>query len=292
MPIRAKTNRYPGVNPHLNSWLQRSGDRWRSFHGKHITYMAEILDTALHEGYYTRDEASLNIGRIDLQSGDNNDESTIPDVSIYREQGQKSDKTSAPLSTPTLTLPLPKPVEPFNEPRAVVIYRVGDTDDEPITRIEVLSPANKPGGSYYGTYMKKRELTLKSGLCIVEIDYLHEGAPIVAQIPNYAAQDDHSLPYHILISVPRPTYSDGFTHVHSAGALEALPTLPLPLAGDDTVIVDFTVVYNRIYEAVRQYRTVVAYEQEPGNFAAYRPDDQAKILAQMAKIAAEHSSNT
>ncbi|MEO1667902.1 MAG: DUF4058 family protein [Chloroflexota bacterium] len=280
MTLRAKTNLYPGVNPHLNSWLQRSGDRWRGFHGKHITYLAEFLDSVLPEGYYTRDEASLNIGRIDAP------EITVPDVSIYREREQETRPTDAQRRTPTLTLPLPTLTDTMNEPRALVIYRVRDTDDEPVTRIEVLSPSNKPGGSYYGTYMKKRELTLESGLNVVEIDYLHETSPVVTEIPDYSAGATGAYPYHVLVSVPRPSYAKGYTDVHSVALMEKFQPLAIPLLDGEWVNMTLNSVYNRIFEAVRQYQTVVDYAQEPDNMAAYTEEDQQHIRVHMAKIAA------
>ena len=58
---------------------------------------------------------------------------------------------------------------------SLIIYRVEPSgDDKPITRIELLSPSNKPNGSHYQKYISKRQYTLRSQLNLVEIDYLHE----------------------------------------------------------------------------------------------------------------------
>ena len=69
----------------------------------------------------------------------------------------------------------------------LVIYQAGEGSvlGRPITRIELLSPANKPPGSHHEQYMVKRLETLKSGLRLVELDYLHESHPVIQALPSY-----------------------------------------------------------------------------------------------------------
>jgi hypothetical protein len=49
MSIRSEKNLYPGINPHLNSFLQQKGGGWQSFHKDYITYLREALDVLLPE---------------------------------------------------------------------------------------------------------------------------------------------------------------------------------------------------------------------------------------------------
>ena len=78
-------------------------------------------------------------------------------------------------------------VDPEDALAGLVIYQSGEGDPpgRPITRIEMLSPSNKPGGSHHQVYFVKRALTLKSGIRVVEIDLLHLSPPVDAALPSY-----------------------------------------------------------------------------------------------------------
>ena len=86
-------------------------------------------------------------------------------------------------------------------PVAVLIY----AGSKPVTRIEMLSPANKPGGSHFRDYATARDRALDAGLRLVEIDLLHERPPITTEIPSYRLGEADAYPYSILVSDPRPT---------------------------------------------------------------------------------------
>jgi hypothetical protein len=59
MPIHSKTNLYPGINAHLNSFLQQEGGGWESFHAEHIIDLRRVLAQTLPRGYYAVAEKSL-----------------------------------------------------------------------------------------------------------------------------------------------------------------------------------------------------------------------------------------
>jgi hypothetical protein len=59
-----------------------------------------------------------------------------------------------------------------------------------VTRLELLSPANKPGYAAYHAYRQKRIETLLTGVPLVEIDYLHETSPIQDRVPVYPDDAD------------------------------------------------------------------------------------------------------
>ncbi len=171
---------------------------------------------------------------------------------------------------------------------SVVIYR----NEEPITRLEVLSPANKPGGSHHTTYLTKRDEGLHAGLKLVEIDYLHQVRPLDPRVPSYPDHHPHALPYHIAVSDPDPTLREGRTQIYGTGVVEPLPAINIPLRNQDRVQVNIGMIYNRIFEATRRYGEIlVDYSQVPVNFEAYTEADQAAIRAHMTQIAANRSSN-
>jgi hypothetical protein len=75
-------NPYPGVNAHLNSWLQRADHAplWAGFHQSLITCLAEMLNESLPEPYVALIEKSKQVPS-DLPEGD-----SVPQaVAIYED---------------------------------------------------------------------------------------------------------------------------------------------------------------------------------------------------------------
>jgi len=97
---------------------------------------------------------------------------------------------------------------------AVTIYQIeaNKLPGTPVTRIEVLSPANKPGGSHYLRYREKRRETLKSGLNLVEIDYLHQRRPVLPALPSYVDGEAETYPFLVFVSVWPQLHKDRATH--------------------------------------------------------------------------------
>ena len=283
MPIRSKTNLYAGINPHLNSALQQKGGDWRSFHSYHIIHIAEYLNQHLPDAYVAKPEKSLQIGTYDGESLPIRASSPQADILISREESPITGQTPDTMQTdtPVLTLPMSLYVDSDEEFDSLVIYH--ERSGEAVTRLELLSPANMPKGSHYGEYLRKRYQTLKSGVRLVEIDYLHKNDPITDQIPNYQQGDVNANPYHIIVSDPRPTFEDGKTDVYSFGVLDKLPTIDIPLDGDDIVIVVFSTIYNKTYTERPFWRTV-DYSEEPLHMENFNADDQQAIRDMMSKI--------
>lgn len=295
MAIQSDKNLYPGINPHFNSRLQRRHGSWRTFHNRHIIYLTNAIQPLLPEWYYIADEESLQIRTYDAGTDMPLEKPglTIPDVTVYRAGGASDQPELNPVETPTLSLPLANILdEPEEYITSTVIYRMESADDTigiPVTRIELLSPANKPSGSDYHQYVSKRTDTLYSGLRLVEIDYLHERRPIMGAIPSYPDRHPDAYPYSIIISDPRPTFLEGRMNVYGFGVLDPLPSVTIPLDGADTVKVDFGAVYNQAFASLKLfYRVLTDYSQEPERFQSYAPADQERIRQHMAAIAAQH----
>ncbi|HLA42282.1 MAG TPA: DUF4058 family protein, partial [Aggregatilineales bacterium] len=197
MPIYAPENLYPGINPHLNSFLQHEPGAWESFHAELVIQTRIILDSQLPPGYLALAEKSLQI-------------SEMASVAFNAVPG-KGARLCALTVSGILTSD--------EQLKGVVIYQAGEgsTFGRPITRIEVISPANKPGGSHYPRYVEKRLETLRSGLRLVEIDYLPESGSLMHSLPSYPGQDDDAYPYVIIVSDPRPEFEKGRVKVYGFG---------------------------------------------------------------------------
>ncbi|MEM6528919.1 MAG: DUF4058 family protein [Chloroflexota bacterium] len=191
-------------------------------------------------------------------------------------------------------MPLTYKVEKDDELPATVIYRVeeGKFPGTPVTRIELLSPANKTGGSHHATYRQKRRESLKSGLRFVEIDYLHERAPVIAEIGSYAAQEPDSYPYHVIVTDPRAFLEQNQVQVYGVRVLDPLPHFAIPLDEQDVIAFDLNAVYHHTYSTLAGFHGFIDYAELPANFTAYTRADQQAIRVHMAKIAAERGDGS
>lgn len=155
---------------------------------------------------------------------------------------------------------------------------------KPITWIELLSPTNKPGGSGFLQYSEKRNLTLRSGIALVEIDYLHESRPVLSRLASYPDGEPKAYPYIILVTNPRPSLQDGQSNVYGCGVDERLPLVDIPLSGDEQVTLDSRSVYNQSFSSLASYSRRVDYERAPDRLDSYQPGDQERIRRRMAAV--------
>jgi hypothetical protein len=277
MSLSERGNPYSGINAHLHSALQSKGGAWESFHSAHIGHLTEALDARLPPGYYALNEKSLQLSLIDLESGLERRSPTRPDIAIYERGGGGFRQQAG--SSPTLTLPLTATLVEDEPLRAVVII---NARHQPVTRIELLSPANKPGGSHAPQYRLKRGETLKSGVALLELDYLHESPPVIPGVGAYS--DGDGPPYMIMVSNPRPSWEVGITAVYGFFVDQPCPTLDIPLLDGEFITLDFNAVYQTTFASNRYYHIVIVdYDQLPARFEMYQPDDQARIRAVMTK---------
>ena len=244
MPIHARKNLYQGVNAHLHSYFQQEGG-WESFHAVHIVHLLEAVQELLPTGYRAFAEKSLQLSIFDPDTGDE-------------------------------TLVEPEYL------RAVVIMH-GDSFGryKPVTRIELLSPANKPPGSHANQYQVSRAETLLSGIHMVEIDYLHERRFPVERISSYPDRALGSLPYNFLVSLGEREERQGQVLRYGCAVDETLPLIPIPLL-KGALKLDLNGVYKRTFGSNPAYgEDIVDYATLPLGMHTYSEEDQARILKRM-----------
>jgi hypothetical protein len=292
MPIRSRQNQYRGINAHLHSVLQADAG-WDSFHTNHIVDLGRAINSQLPSGYLVDVERSLQIREFNPDTGERSFRQRKPDLTIYDVQS-----TSRTITTPksggavaTLIQPLVETMSITDEAfySSVVIYEQQDDRSfgKPITRIEVLSPTNKASGHGYFQYVDKRQAALKSGLRLVEIDYLHESPSPIGGIPVYP-HERASFPYTITVSNPTPSIREGLSETYEFAVDENVPTIPIPLAHNEILLVDFDAVYTQTFSSLSAYSYLVDYEQAPVNFERYSPSDQERIKRRMEAVRLAH----
>jgi hypothetical protein len=113
---------------------------------------------------------------------------------------------------------------------------------EVVTVVAVLSPGNKRSGSIgRRKYLHKRRQLLASDVNLVEIDLLRAGlrCPTVEPLKGNA---DHCV--MICRGLERPR-----AEVYEWGLQHPLPTIPIPLAGEDAdVALDLQAAFNAVYD--------------------------------------------
>jgi hypothetical protein len=170
--------------------------------------------------------------------------------------------------------------------KGLAIYRMeGDAPTEiPVTRIELISPSNKAPHAYYRQYLSNRLDTLKAGVALIEIDYIHQRRPLLPNFPSYAQGDPHSFPYMVLSSNPRSPEGSGSFQCYGIGVLDPLPRMTIPLLDNEPIVLDLGAVYRRTYESRRRYALRVDYGVDPVDVERYTSNDRAKIQTFLAQV--------
>ncbi|MDX1992356.1 MAG: DUF4058 family protein [bacterium] len=293
-PVRSIRNQYRGINAHLHSLWQAEGG-WNSFHRRHIGDLAGILrGLLLPLGYDADIEQALQIRRLDKPITRPESDVTIYDLNRERAY-QPPVQTMA--STAELVMPLQAALltqEELSEKDLGAIqirrYTSGSgISGDPVAWIELLSPSNKPGGQDALAYQEKRLRILESGLVVVELDYLHQSAPALKNVPIYRARGGQALdiaahPYRIVVYEPRPDFLSGQVRSREFDVDQLLPTVNIPLSGSDVLAFDFGVPYRKTFEEMYYGLRFVDYTQFPLNFDRYSEVDQARIVARMLAV--------
>jgi hypothetical protein len=284
MAIHSRQNLYRGINAHLHSYLQNMQGTWRSFHSEHVIDLRKAIGRALPPGYIALSEQSL---QIEVNPSQPRPLTVIPDVLIASSANVTPQPVPAGGAVP-LAMPLLATMPELDEEglSAVAIYKSDSSGElgRPCTVVELLSPANKPPQANYEYYRRKRIELLRSGLRLVEIDYLHETRSPIAGLASYVDRQPNAYPYTILVSDPRPTLQEAQALLYGFHVDEPIPVVPIPLEGTDVVTLDFGAVYNTTYTDRELHESLIDYEQLPIRFDIYSADDQARIRARMQAI--------
>lgn len=295
MPLHSRKNQYIGINAHLNSALQDEVAGWEGFHGSLISHLAELLDRLLPAGYLVDIQQSLQLREYHPDTGEpiaDRAATLKPDLLVRgepRERALAVPDPSHPATRPAMTLSVADTLglDPalYLSAISVRVFEAGNQIGDAVTWIEILSPSNKPGGSGFWQYVQKRADVLRGGLALVEVDYIHERPPVLAAVPDYTRRAASGFPFTLIVSDPHPDLIAGQTAIYGFRVDDPIPTIDLPLRGEDTVRVDFGAAYNETFAGLRAYSARVDYEQLPTNFDRYDATDQARIQARMAAVA-------
>lgn len=233
-------NIFEGINPILNEKLLR--ENWQELHNLYLADMLKLLRADLtHKGYTVGLEESVQVYRM----GDD-PIAYRPDILISRlsHPPTPSIQPQNRQIYATEVLPITDMLISEEVPNimAVVIRKRGQ--NKPITWIELLSPTNKLPNHVFYDYQFKRDDIVKSGICYIELDFIHTQPPTSQKITQY---QQGGFPFHGIVMIPRPTIQEGHILLYHFGIADKIPTITIPLDGEDTHLFDFNMVYQKIF---------------------------------------------
>lgn len=283
MAGRVASNRYPGVNPHLNSILQTPGSDvlpsgYHSFHTAYIAQLMFHLNERLPSGYRAQVEQSFQRVAVDSYGSE---QTFTPEADVLvRGAARMGKAASGKFLVPTWEAAVEDTVDPLESLKAVEIRQTGT--NQVVACLELLSPANKAGASYHSVYRGRRARLIHAHVTLVELDLLHETPPIIPHHPRYP-QDSGSHPYYYI------AVTSDRARVYGFDVMQPLPRLTLPLLDDEQVLCDFDAVYRRVFEVGRLGEDL-NYTRPPLRLHTYSAADQQRIQAHMAQLAHEQES--
>lgn len=229
---------FPGMDPYLEG-----PESFQGFHAGFIIYLIEALQSRLPQPYYAVAAERTTIGttRAHIE----------PDASIIREEVPTPRDRSGGVATAEAVATEPVvvsvPRHALRETYLELYTRKAD-EEQLITVVEVLSPANKtPGDGNRSLYVRKQHQVLESQVHLVEIDLLRGGTHTTAVPLDWLRLNVPVYDYHVCIH-HFDNLEDFFVYPIYLGG--RLPSIAIPLLpGDGSVTVDLQAVFTRTYDA-------------------------------------------
>ena len=204
------SNPFPGMNP----YLERAAV-WHDFHDTFCLILRRALLDRLGDRYDAAYDDHVWIVEPDEVSV------RRADVHVTGEGGSSQPAVADDLTACAVIM------EPHAEELREAFVEIRDrSDGRVVTVFELLSPTNKRSGANRQDYLAKRSAYLRSDTHLVELDFLRGGPRMpfggLPECDYYAA---------VSVAAERPR-----ARLWPLRLRDRLPTIPVPLAGDDPAI--------------------------------------------------------
>ena len=246
---------FPGMDPYLESPVH-----WRGFHAGLIFCINEALNAQLPPGFVSNIDERVYLVQPER--------ALYPDVVLLQR----------PAAVPAPPVPggggVALAVREEDAPLLLTVYSdemregfievrtVGGDEEQVVTVIEVLSPANKaPGSEGRDPYVRKQEQLLRSDVSLLEIDLLRSGAHTIA-VPHAALQAEFGT-WDYLVCLHRGGQRWDFEVWRSTVRARLPRGVRIPLTDEHPdVLLDLQAAFDHAYDA-GPYKRRVDYRKEP-----------------------------
>jgi hypothetical protein len=241
---------FPGMDPFIE------GQRWRDFHTRFVTVLSEMLMPQVRPRYVVEVEQYVYLARED----EDPDRLIEPDVAVVETSLEPIASLRSASAAGLVATPVIHTVHVSRRLRQAFLTIRNHQWQNVVTVIELLSPFNKKAGEGHTEYLVKRSNIVHTPANLVEIDLLRGGQRLPTREPLEPADF-----YAFVCRKERLPQVE----VYPWTLREPLPTIPVPLAGDDPDVplelqAAFTTTYDRAgYDYALDYRRPVEPPLEP-----------------------------
>lgn len=284
-----RKNPFKGINPILHTILQdtskspdpkiSNASLWPAFHSQHLTHLADAIQSVLPPGYAALQEVGLQISEPDFGASRN----PVPDLSVWQLNRPRLGTGSGGVMVLEAPAPYVIGLNDLEYSLERIIFSIGIypgvsshmRSGRPVTRIELLSPSNKPGSGGSAIFLKNYITALKSGTSVIILDYLHETPSPLTMIPRYP-DEAGSHAYNVSVADARTEAKD--TRIYGFDVDSPIPALTIPLADEDNLKdFNFNAVYQYTYER-GPWSGIVEREGKIERWYSYNRADQDRII--------------
>jgi hypothetical protein len=264
-------NPFKGVNPIVHTLFQIQGVKLKhkAFQAMYITHLSDMLNQQLMEShYFAMPEDSVSVTGRDV----------YPDVVVEGDESEL-EFSSVGVSSPDLVIEIPRIAV-----NVLITQKQGNTV-RPVTAIELLSPTNLDRTSRIDEFNAKHQQLLAHGLNVVTIHLLHMFLPTLEDIPRYPDNPD-SAPYHLTVTRPQDVseYGNYQTQVYRFGLDMPIPTIALPLIGEEKIAVNFDQPYQETYVKGRFNHQIDYAALSPNLLSKFREADRHYLEQRLTEI--------
>ncbi len=250
---------FPGMDPYLET-----PDIWPDFHDALAGAIRAELNAHLPEPYYARLQMRPEMGVI-LEAGTKR--WIVPDVVVMRPPRRAPQRgVVVVLESPRTMLSEGVEVRVHTDPIRHQFVEIRDAarGHKLITLIEIVSPSNKKPGTDRRAYETKQREVLDSDAHLIELDLQRSGRRLLPYPELAAAVDTLACDYLILLNRAELRQDTWMDYVlYPVDVRESLPTIPVPLTGDDPdVPLDIQYVVQKCY-LEGPYVRALDYDQPP-----------------------------
>ena len=238
---------FPGVDP----FVEGSG-RWKPFHDRFIVAAQAMILPNLSEEYDCDVEVEIVLRERSAE------ERLVGRADWAFRGGPAGDSGAGGTAVATVPKRNAFPVAAVQEEHLLSLRLTDRNHDRVVCVVELLSPSNKTGGDR-DQYLTKRQNVERSDAHFVEIDLLRRGRRMPLREPV-------EEPYLVLVSraEERPELD-----LWPFGLRDPLPTVPIPLLGDDPpVMLDLQEAFRRTFAEGQYHRRVYDAPPDPPLSAA------------------------